>query len=106
VTPDDFLRTLSETCRDIVRDAVSGISVCRRYEDATLVGFMKTHQIIGMRLLMLPLAAQYDVELFAEAVFDRYMIQLEDIKNGSRSLLQVTYDHDQKTDRSAATSGL
>lgn len=104
MTGDDFLRALSATCRDIVRDTVNGISVCTRYEDATLVGFMKTHQIIGLRLLMLPLAAQYGVTSFAEAVFDRYMTQLEDVKNGSRSLLQGGYDHGQSTTRPASVA--
>lgn len=88
---DRLLKTMADVCRDIVRDAVSGISVCLTYEDATLIGFMQTHQMLGLRRLMVPLAAEYNQTVMAESIFDSYLTQLENVKNGSRSLLQVTH---------------
>lgn len=88
---ETLLRAVADTCRDLVRDAVSGISTCSRYEDAILIAFMQTNQLLGVRRLMLPLADQCGVKIPAESIFDNYMSQLEDVKNGSRSLLQVAY---------------
>ena len=101
-----FLRALSDTCRELIHDAVNGISVCPKFEDATLIGFMQLHQLLGLRRLMLPLAAQFSVTAMAESVFDQYLNQLEDIKNGSRSLLQVPYATAKHTSRSSAPSAL
>lgn len=86
-----LLRAIADTCRDLVRDAVNGISACTSYDEASLIGFMQLHQLLGLRRLMLPLAAQCDGTAMAESVFNQYLSQLEDIKNGSRSLLQVTH---------------
>ncbi len=94
---DVLLRAVSGACRDLVRDAVSGISACSRYEDAMLIAFMQTHQLLGVRRLMLPLAAELGVTVPAESVFDRYLSQLEDVKSGSRSLLQVDYGNSKHT---------
>lgn len=85
-----LLQTIKITCRDLVRDAVNGISACTNYEEATLIGFMQLHQLLGLRRLMLPLAEQYGALAMAESVFNCYLSQLEDVKNGSRSLLQAT----------------
>jgi hypothetical protein len=90
MSQDLLLRTIADTCRDLVRDAVSGISVCTSYDEASLIGFMQLHQLLGLRRLMLPMAAQFNVSTMAESVFDCYLNQLEDVKNGSRSLLQTT----------------
>lgn len=106
MSSEDFLRALADTCRDTVRDAVNGISVCTSYDQATLIGFMQLHQLLGLRRLMLPLAAQYAVSTMAESVFDCYLNQLEDIKNGSRSLLQSTNISPQPAAGSAAAAAL
>ncbi len=85
-----LLRTIADTCRDMVRDAVNGISVCTNYDEASLIGFMHLHQLMGLRRLMLPLADSCDSRSMAVSVFDSYLSQLEDVKNGSRCLLQTT----------------
>lgn len=92
MTSDLLLQMVADTCREVIRDAVSGLSVCRNYEDATLILWMQTHQLMGLRRLMLPLAARCDSVEAAESVFDRYLCQLEDIKSGSRSLLGAHND--------------
>ena len=92
MTSDMLLQVVADTCREVIRDAVSGLSVCRNYEDATLILWMQTHQLLGLRRLMLPLATRCDSVVLAESVFDRYLSQLEDIKSGSRSLMGVNND--------------
>jgi len=106
MTPQLFLASVAEACRIVVADAVSGISVCRAYEDATIVGFMQLHRLCGVRLLMLQMADDLGVLQEAESVFDRYFSQLEDIKSGSRSLLAVRHGHKKKSDRSASVAAL
>ncbi len=79
---DLLLRAIADTCRDLVRDAVNGISVCRDFDAASLIGFMQMHQLLGVRRLMLPLAAEFGIAVMAEAVFNQYLSQLEDIVPG------------------------
>lgn len=101
MTSDVFLYNLAESCRAVINDAVSGISVCTTYEDATLIGFMQLHRLCGVRLLMLSLSVPLGVDREAEKIFDLYFTQLEDIKAGSRSLLTGANRGQSKKARSA-----
>ena len=84
----ELLRAVADTCRDLVTDAESAIMTCTGYEDATLIGSMQTHQLIGLRRLMLPLAESLGAVSVAESIFDRYLCQLEAVKAESRHLLR------------------
>lgn len=88
---DELLRTVADTCRDVVRDAESGISTCRRYEDAVLIGWMHTHQLIGLRRLMLPLADTCGATSMSESIFDSFFSDLELVKIETLELLKVSH---------------